>query len=210
MEQQHRQSSDGTRQPDQTQPAQPAAAAAQSKDWRDAAGHQQSSSPAATSTAGDDSVLSPKSTAGDGDAQVYIPAAERAPPSIYGLYSTRRRNTILLAAAFTSILVPFCDTVYLPALAVSSSRRFSCDACCFVAVAVFSASPRPGWRGAAALPHPDTPATVVVVTPHHHHQAAAASLTPLAQKATRLTNCAACVFQCRNNTGDSERPQHKC
>lgn len=56
--------------------------------------------------------------AGEGDAQVYIPAADTA-RSIYNLYSPRRRNTILLAAAFTSILVPFCDTIYLPALAVS-------------------------------------------------------------------------------------------
>lgn len=56
--------------------------------------------------------------AGEGDAQVYIPAAVTA-SSIYNLYSPRRRNTILLAAAFTSILVPFCDTIYLPALAVS-------------------------------------------------------------------------------------------
>lgn len=55
---------------------------------------------------------------GEGDAQVYIPAAVTA-SSIYNLYSPRRRNTILLAAAFTSILVPFCDTIYLPALAVS-------------------------------------------------------------------------------------------
>jgi hypothetical protein len=57
---------------------------------------------------------------GEGDAQVYIPAGTTA-SSIYNLYSPRRRNTILLAAAFTSILVPFCDTIYLPALAVSSS-----------------------------------------------------------------------------------------
>jgi hypothetical protein len=52
----------------------------------------------------------------DGDAQVYIPGTSR---SIYSLYSNRRRNTILMAAAFTSIMVPFCDTIYLPALAVS-------------------------------------------------------------------------------------------
>lgn len=59
---------------------------------------------------------SPKSNV-EGDAQVYIPSHSRR--SIYDLYSPRRRNTILLAAAFSSILVPFSDTIYLPALAVS-------------------------------------------------------------------------------------------
>jgi hypothetical protein len=60
----------------------------------------------------------------DGDAQVYIPGNSR---SIYSLYSTRRRNTILMAAAFTSIMVPFCDTIYLPALAVSCCCGGFCD-----------------------------------------------------------------------------------
>lgn len=76
-----------------------------------------SSSP---STGGD---VSPQSCNGDahsnnGDAQVYIPNSG-ASRSIYSLYSPRRRNIILLAAAFVSILVPFSDTIYLPALAVS-------------------------------------------------------------------------------------------
>jgi hypothetical protein len=60
---------------------------------------------------------SPKSRAGD--AQVFV---QDGTSSIYNLYSPRRRNTILLAAAFASILVPFCDTIYLPALAVSTNR----------------------------------------------------------------------------------------
>jgi hypothetical protein len=92
-------------------------------------------------------------TSAQGDAQVIIPAENStadvekgsgsgssgagARRSIYDLYTSRRRNTILLAAAFASILVPFCDTVYLPALAVSSrarcvgrvrGRRTSCNA----------------------------------------------------------------------------------
>jgi hypothetical protein len=52
-----------------------------------------------------------------GDAQVHIPTS--GPSSIYSLYHTRRRNCILLAASFASILVPFSDTIYLPALTVS-------------------------------------------------------------------------------------------
>jgi len=75
-----------------------------------------------SSTVGND--VSPQSCNGDahsndGDAQVYIPNAGAS--SIYSLYSPRRRNIILLAAAFVCILVPFSDTIYLPALAVSDS-----------------------------------------------------------------------------------------
>eukprot|EP00879_Flechtneria_rotunda_P011779 GHRR01012306.1.p1 GENE.GHRR01012306.1~~GHRR01012306.1.p1 ORF type:complete len:533 (+),score=148.56 GHRR01012306.1:152-1750(+) len=39
-----------------------------------------------------------------------------APTSIYDLISNRKRNLILFAAAVASLLVPFCDTIYLPAL----------------------------------------------------------------------------------------------
>jgi hypothetical protein len=42
--------------------------------------------------------------------------------SIYDLLSPRRRHSILLVAAFASMLVPFSDTVYLPALQVRQGR----------------------------------------------------------------------------------------
>lgn len=38
--------------------------------------------------------------------------------SIYDLYSPRRRGRILFAVAIASIIVPFTDTIYLPALKV--------------------------------------------------------------------------------------------
>eukprot|EP01112_Ceratiomyxa_fruticulosa_P007562 TRINITY_DN1967_c0_g2_i1.p1 TRINITY_DN1967_c0_g2~~TRINITY_DN1967_c0_g2_i1.p1 ORF type:complete len:525 (+),score=72.02 TRINITY_DN1967_c0_g2_i1:262-1836(+) len=36
--------------------------------------------------------------------------------SIYDLYSTKKRSLILFVNAATSLILPFCDTVYLPAL----------------------------------------------------------------------------------------------
>jgi hypothetical protein len=42
--------------------------------------------------------------------------------SIYDLLSPRKRHSILLVAAFASMLVPFSDTVYLPALQVGGGR----------------------------------------------------------------------------------------
>lgn len=56
-----------------------------------------------------------------GDAAVDIPAMAATGSSlssIYDLISPKRRHAILLAAAFASMLVPFSDTVYLPALQV--------------------------------------------------------------------------------------------
>lgn len=84
--------------------------------------HRESTSSCSTTA----DTLSPKATSMQGDAHVYIPS--HGSPSIYGLYSPRRRNTILLAAAFTSILVPFCDTIYLPALAVGCC--YAVKRCC--------------------------------------------------------------------------------
>lgn len=55
----------------------------------------------------------------NGDTELHIPTRSPSMNSIYGLYSNRRRNCILLAAAFASVVVPFSDTVYLPALPVS-------------------------------------------------------------------------------------------
>lgn len=56
------------------------------------------------------------------DAAVVIP---RANSSIYDLHSSRKRYIMLLATAFVSIIVPFSDTVYLPALRVSLGATLS-------------------------------------------------------------------------------------
>lgn len=53
----------------------------------------------------------------DGDAAVVIPPTA-ATSSIYDLYSSTQRYVMLAAVAFVSIIVPFSDTVYLPALQV--------------------------------------------------------------------------------------------
>jgi hypothetical protein len=116
--------------------------------------HRESSS--SCSTTAD---LSPKATSMQGDAQVYIPS--HGTPSIYGLYSPRRRNTILLAAAFTSILVPFSDTIYLPALAVSCccQRFLQPTLCCHTFAKLLneqfpytsSSSSRPVHQGIACM-----------------------------------------------------------
>lgn len=80
---------------------------------------------ASSSAARDSGAVSPRSDSASNqdDAHVVIPSDGYS--SIYSLYSPRRRNTILMAAAFTSILVPFCDTVYLPALAVSPCKALT-------------------------------------------------------------------------------------
>jgi hypothetical protein len=50
------------------------------------------------------------------DAAVSIADASLEPSSIYMLISNRKRYAILVAVAVGSILVPFTDTIYLPAL----------------------------------------------------------------------------------------------
>lgn len=55
--------------------------------------------------------------AGD-DAAVDIPPAA-AGISVYDLHTKRQRYVMLFATSFVSIIVPFSDTVYLPALKVS-------------------------------------------------------------------------------------------
>ena len=42
--------------------------------------------------------------------------------SIYDIYSKGKRRLILLTISIASILVPFCDTIYLPALQVPVSN----------------------------------------------------------------------------------------
>jgi hypothetical protein len=51
----------------------------------------------------------------DVNIQINLPSQ---PESIYSIRSTKRRYSILLATSVISILVPFSDTVYLPALQV--------------------------------------------------------------------------------------------
>eukprot|EP00775_Hariotina_reticulata_P008932 gene8932-9109_t len=53
---------------------------------------------------------------GAADAAVSIADASLQPSSIYELISNRKRYVILVAVAIGSILVPFTDTIYLPAL----------------------------------------------------------------------------------------------
>lgn len=109
----------------QQHPGHVAAWSMDSSNNKDHVGSCQDEAAASATATSSPAVHSPRSISSD--AQVYVAAAMS--PSIYHLYSRRRRNIILLAAAFTSILVPFSDTVYLPALAVSV---FCLDVCSHV------------------------------------------------------------------------------
>lgn len=53
----------------------------------------------------------------DIDAVVEVPDGSRT-SSIYDLNTTRRRYLILFVTAVAAILLPFTDTIYLPALQV--------------------------------------------------------------------------------------------
>lgn len=53
--------------------------------------------------------------------------------SIYDLYSPRRRSLILFAVATASVIVPFTDTIYLPALEVRACMHTAHSAVCRVA-----------------------------------------------------------------------------
>ncbi len=57
-------------------------------------------------------------------------AASLTPPllshatSFYSYMPSRRRHVILFIVSIASILVPFCDTIYLPALQVMGQHGF--------------------------------------------------------------------------------------
>jgi hypothetical protein len=66
-----------------------------------------------------------KDAATSADAFVIIPSIGTPIKSIYDLFSAKRRYVILFTTALAAILLPFTDTIYLPALQVSSMTHHS-------------------------------------------------------------------------------------
>ncbi|GAX83188.1 hypothetical protein CEUSTIGMA_g10614.t1 [Chlamydomonas eustigma] len=75
------------------------------------------------------------------DAKCQITYSETAPrsheKSFYDIYTERQRYTILLIVAVAAIMVPFCDTIYLPALQAIESDLDASSSLVALSVAIY-------------------------------------------------------------------------
>jgi hypothetical protein len=85
-------------------------------------------------------------------------AAEAGAPqqrSIYDMYTSRKRWTILLAISFAAVLAPFSDTIYLPALTVVASSLNTTIEMATTSVSIYMcAPPHPPAAAPPCAPQP--------------------------------------------------------